>query len=41
MHLALGFRQEGRHRQAYKIDGTYTDVVYYGLLRQDWADLQG
>lgn len=41
MHLALGFRQEGRHRQAYKIDGAYTDVVYYGLLRRDWADLQG
>ena len=41
MHLALGFRQEGRHREAYKVDGAYTDLVYYGLLRQDWVNLQG
>ncbi len=36
MHYALGFRQEGLMRQAYKVAGEYADVVYYGLLSQDW-----
>ncbi|MDK4736454.1 UDP-2,4-diacetamido-2,4,6-trideoxy-beta-L-altropyranose hydrolase [Rhizobium sp. CNPSo 3490] len=38
MHVSLGFRQEGKLREAYKIGGSYSDVVYYGLLEQDWND---
>lgn len=36
MHAALGFRQEGTIREACKIGGGYSDVVYYELLERDW-----
>jgi|WetSurMetagenome_2_1015567.scaffolds.fasta_scaffold277674_2 RimJ/RimL family protein N-acetyltransferase len=36
MHLKLGFKEEGRRRQAKYVNGQYHDVFEYGLLRSDW-----
>lgn len=36
MHLALGFREEGRLREQCRIDGQYHDLVCFGLLRSEW-----
>jgi RimJ/RimL family protein N-acetyltransferase len=36
MHLKLGFREEGRRRQAKYVNGQYHDVIEYGLLRSEW-----
>jgi len=34
---ALGFALDGRHRDAHRLeDGSYTDCLFYGLLRRDW-----
>jgi RimJ/RimL family protein N-acetyltransferase len=35
-YLARGFREEGRLREHYWIDGAYDDAVYMGILRSDW-----
>ncbi|MFJ1752764.1 GNAT family N-acetyltransferase [Kitasatospora sp. NPDC088134] len=32
----LGFREEGRRRQAVRLDGECYDRVLFGLLRQEW-----
>ena len=32
----LGFREEGRQREHYLIEGEYVDRVLYGLLRSEW-----
>jgi len=34
---SLGFTQEGRHRDAAFIDGEYRDVLWYGLLADEWV----
>lgn len=34
--LALGFKEEGRKRQAVYKNGKYNDVVFYALLRDDY-----
>ena len=33
---SLGFTQEGRFREAAFLDGTYEDVLRYGLLADEW-----
>jgi RimJ/RimL family protein N-acetyltransferase len=40
MHLKLGFKEEGRRRNAIFINGKYWDVVEYGLLESEWRELQ-
>ena len=32
----LGFRKEGRYREAVKRDGTFRDAILMSLLRQEW-----
>ncbi len=32
----VGFKLEGRHRQATRVDRDWIDVVSYGLLREEW-----
>ncbi|KAB1196202.1 MULTISPECIES: GNAT family N-acetyltransferase [Haloferax] len=32
----LGFTKEGRQREAAFVDGSYVDVVQFGLLRREW-----
>ncbi len=36
MHLAVGFTQEGRHREAIFKNGSYADLVHFGLLESEW-----
>ena len=36
LHLALGFVEEGRLREQHVIDGTYHDLVCFGLLSREW-----
>lgn len=36
MHLKLGFKKEGRHRQKIFKNGTYVDDIIFGLLRDEW-----
>ncbi|MBQ5808804.1 MAG: GNAT family N-acetyltransferase [Clostridia bacterium] len=36
LHLALGCKLEGVHRQMYFHNGRYTDEYFYGLTREDW-----
>jgi RimJ/RimL family protein N-acetyltransferase len=33
----LGFRQEGLLRHRWKVDGAWSDSVWYGLLREDFS----
>jgi UDP-4-amino-4,6-dideoxy-N-acetyl-beta-L-altrosamine N-acetyltransferase len=40
MHLALGFRQEGRMREYHRVDTHFVDVCCFGLLRSEWASTQ-
>lgn len=35
----LGMVEEGRRRQALFLNGEYTDVIEYGLLRSEWESL--
>jgi RimJ/RimL family protein N-acetyltransferase len=32
----LGFREEGRLRQAWMVDGRYMDCIIVGILREEW-----
>ncbi|MFT4947255.1 MAG: ribosomal-protein-alanine N-acetyltransferase, partial [Natronomonas sp.] len=32
----LGFREEGRQREAHFADGEYRDVRWYGMLAEEW-----
>lgn len=36
-HRELGFRQEGVLRQQHRIDGTYHDLICFGLLCDEWT----
>jgi RimJ/RimL family protein N-acetyltransferase len=36
MHLKVGFKEEGRRREAVYKNGAYHDEVMFGLLRQEW-----
>ena len=36
MHLKMGFREEGRRREAVFKNGEYCDEVTFGLLREEW-----
>jgi len=38
---SLGFEQEGRLRKRRFVDGRYVDVVWYGLLREEWDGREG
>ncbi len=33
---ALGFTQEGRHRQTTLVEGRHVDSLFYGLLAREW-----
>jgi RimJ/RimL family protein N-acetyltransferase len=35
-----GFRHEGRMRQAMRRDGTWLDILYMGILHDEWLMLQ-
>ena len=39
MHLKVGFREEGRRREAIFKNGDYYDEVVFGLLREEWKKL--
>ena len=39
MQKAVGFQEEGRHRQAVFINGEYHDHIIFGLLREEWKKL--
>jgi len=39
LHRTLGFREEGRQRQAVFKNGKYHDHVMFGLLREEWKGL--
>lgn len=36
MHLSVGFKEEGRQREAMFKNGKYHDLVMFGILRQEW-----
>ena len=36
LHLSLGCKLEGVHRQMYFHNGRYIDEYFYGLTREDW-----
>ena len=36
----LGFREEGRLREHRFVDGSYVDVVQFGLLRREWESTE-
>ena len=37
-YLKCGFREEGRKRQDYYINGRYTDTIYMGILRAEYQE---
>lgn len=36
LHQALGFQQEGILRDQHRIDGSYRNLICFGLLRHEW-----
>ncbi|MXR50505.1 GNAT family N-acetyltransferase [Halovenus sp. WSH3] len=38
---SLGFREEGRRREATFIDGEYQDILRYGVLAEEWEAPDG
>lgn len=34
----LGFREEGRFREHVRREGTFLDLIFFGLLSAEWAD---
>jgi RimJ/RimL family protein N-acetyltransferase len=38
-HKKVGFREEGRLRQAIFKNGEYHDLVLFGILREEWRGL--
>ena len=41
VYTKLGFKEEGREREAYYLDRKWYDVINYGMLEQEWAALRG
>jgi RimJ/RimL family protein N-acetyltransferase len=41
VYTKLGFKEEGREREAYYLDHKWYDVINYGMLEQEWAALSG
>jgi RimJ/RimL family protein N-acetyltransferase len=39
LHKKLGFREEGRLRQAFFKNGQYHDLMLFGVLREEWRVL--
>ena len=39
LHKKVGFREEGRLRQAIFKNGQYHDLVQFGILREEWRGL--
>jgi len=39
LHRKVGFREEGRQREAQFKNGQYHDLVIFGLLREEWKKL--
>ena len=39
LHRKVGFREEGRQREALFKNGQYHDLVIFGLLREEWKKL--
>jgi len=39
LYRRLGFVEEGRRRQAWRLDGKSNDIVVLGLLRHEWAPM--
>ena len=40
LHLKVGFKEEGRQREAMYRKGRYYDQVKFGILREDWDKSQ-
>jgi len=40
LHIKVGFKEEGRRREAIFKNGYYADDVMFGLLREDWKKLK-
>ena len=40
LHLKVGFKEEGRRREAVFKNGDYIDEVMFGLLREEWKKLK-
>ena len=38
LYRNAGFREEGRKRDARRLDGQYDDIILFGLLRREWQD---
>jgi RimJ/RimL family protein N-acetyltransferase len=39
LHKKVGFREEGRLREAFFKNGQYHDLVLFGILREEWRGL--
>jgi RimJ/RimL family protein N-acetyltransferase len=39
LHRKVGFKEEGRARQAMFKNGQYHDLVHFGMLREEWQGL--
>ncbi|MFM1650700.1 GNAT family N-acetyltransferase [Brevibacillus sp. B_LB10_24] len=39
-YLKCGFREEGRIRQKYYLNGTYHDVIYMGILKTEYEAMK-
>jgi RimJ/RimL family protein N-acetyltransferase len=39
LHKKIGFREEGRLRQAFFKSGQYHDLILFGILREEWKGL--
>jgi RimJ/RimL family protein N-acetyltransferase len=39
LHLRVGFKEEGRQREAVFKNGEYHDHVMFGLLREEWGKM--
>jgi RimJ/RimL family protein N-acetyltransferase len=39
-YTKIGFKEEGRKRQAHYIDGRHDDVVFMGFLQEEWRARQ-
>jgi len=41
MHRKVGFKEEGRQREAIFKNGRFHDLIYFGLLRSEWETVPG